>query len=263
MNALATKENGTRVAPAAPDLAAIAKALAEPFAPDAIEWKPQSVAGNRALAICYIDARAVMDRLDAVIGPENWSDTYAVLADGNVVCTLSLRLGGTWVSKADVGGESDQKDEGDRRKASFSDALKRAAVKWGVGRYLYRLGGEWVDYDPQKKQLKGTPRLPAWALPAAAPGPRQVEAPPPKEIPLPRSGEELEQRVKAFEKRLVQKGLCKAGELAKFVLDYGKDCNLGEDVTKWPPEKFADVVEVCKKFERGRMATAGAARKPA
>ena len=39
-------------------------------------------------------------------------------------------------------------------KAAFSDALKRAAVKLGVGRYLYRLGGQWVDYDEKAKAFK-------------------------------------------------------------------------------------------------------------
>src|SRR5262245_45685583 len=112
-------------------------ALAWPFEPGAVEWKAQVVAGARALAVPYVDARAVMDRLDLVLGPAGWSDAYEVLADGNcVVCTLALRLGDRWVSKADVGGPSDQADAGDRRKASFSDALKRAAVKWGIGRYL-------------------------------------------------------------------------------------------------------------------------------
>ncbi|MCA1685873.1 MAG: hypothetical protein LC745_07765 [Planctomycetia bacterium] len=46
------------------DPAAGAKALAALFDPSEVKFKPQSVKGNRALAICYIDARAVMDRLD-------------------------------------------------------------------------------------------------------------------------------------------------------------------------------------------------------
>ena len=85
------------------------------FPADAIGWKPQAVNGNRALAIAYIDARDVENRLDAVVGIDCWKDAYEVLADGNVVCTLSIRLGDEWVSKTDVGGESDQKDDGDLR----------------------------------------------------------------------------------------------------------------------------------------------------
>lgn len=50
------------------DLATIARDLADPFPADAIGWKPQTVSGNRCLAVAYIDARDVMDRLDAVMG---------------------------------------------------------------------------------------------------------------------------------------------------------------------------------------------------
>jgi hypothetical protein len=56
-------------------------------------------------------------------------------------------------------------------KAAFSDSLKRAAIKLGIGRYLHKLKGQWVDYDPQTRQFKNPPQLPAWALPAAKPPP--------------------------------------------------------------------------------------------
>lgn len=157
----------TQTTPGPP--ADLAAALAAPFPPNEVQWKAQSVKGSRALAVAYIDARAVMDRLDAVVGPAGWQDAFTLLPDGNVVCRLALHLEGEWVPKEDVGGESDQQDEGDKRKASFSDALKRAAVKWGVGRYLYSLPSQWVDYDPQKKQIVGTPRLPTWAMPRVNP----------------------------------------------------------------------------------------------
>ncbi len=121
--------------------------------------------GEPALAIAYLDARLVEDRLDAVFGPGGWQDAYNVLPSGDVVCTLRVRIDGEWVEKSDVGGQSEQPDEGDRVKAAFSDALKRAAVKLGVGRYLYRLGGQWVDFDEKARQFKRTPTLPEWATP--------------------------------------------------------------------------------------------------
>src|SRR4051794_26939135 len=164
-------------APTAPD--DVARRLAAYFDPSEVEWKAQATKDNRALAVAFIDARCVMDRLDSAVGPTNWQDTYDVLPDGNVGCHLSLRIGGEWVTKTDVGGESEQKDIGDKRKASFSDALKRAAVKWGCGRYLYSVPGVWVEYDPQRKQLKGTPRLPDWALPGKAAAPPPAKTPPP------------------------------------------------------------------------------------
>lgn len=145
----------------------LADMLAAPFAANEIRWKPQCVKGSRALAIAYLDARLVEDRLDAVFGPGGWQDSYTVLSSGDVVCTLRVRIDGEWVEKSDVGGQSEQRDEGDRVKAAFSDALKRAAVKLGVGRYLYRLNGQWVDYDEKARQFKRTPILPEWATPKA------------------------------------------------------------------------------------------------
>lgn len=166
----------------------IATELAEFFDPREVKFKPQSVKGNRALAICYIDARLVMDRLDEVVGPHGWSDEYTPLPDGSVLCRLTVRVGGEAVTKCDVGSPSEQPDEHDRTKAAFSDALKRAAVKFGVGRYLYRLPQTWCDYDPQKRRFSATPQLPAWALPGKKPAAdrtpypeREPEEPAPQE----------------------------------------------------------------------------------
>jgi hypothetical protein len=120
-------------------LSKITQALAAPVDPAAVKFKPAVVQGDRALALAYVDARVIQDRLDEVLGVENWQDEYYSLPDGSVVCRLRLRLGDEWVTKVDVGSPSEQPDEHDRVKAAFSDALKRAAVKFGIGRYLYRL----------------------------------------------------------------------------------------------------------------------------
>jgi hypothetical protein len=119
--------------------------LHEEFPRDRIEWRPQgSVSKNGSiLALAYIDARDVMDRLDAVCGPENWQDSFVETPKGRVVCTLSILVGERWVSKSDGAGETQV--EGD--KGAISDALKRAAVKWGVGRYLYSIKSPWVPCD--------------------------------------------------------------------------------------------------------------------
>jgi hypothetical protein len=149
----------------------VAAALAEPFDPRELKVRPAATdrkqeAGN-ALAVVYIDARVVQERLDAVLGVTGWQDEYQPLPDGTVLCRLRCKIGGEWVTKADVGGQSKQPDGGNRVKAAFSDALKRAAVKFGVGRYIYRLGGQWLPWDGKK--FTATPRLPQWALPKAAP----------------------------------------------------------------------------------------------
>lgn len=159
----------------------IAARLSEPFDASEVKWKPQAVKGNRALAVCYIDARLVMDRLDEVFGVGGWKDEYTPLSNGAVLCQLSVKVGGEWVSRQDVGSESEQPDEHDRTKAAFSDALKRAAVKYGIGRYLYRLSHQWCDYDPTKKQFATRPKLPAWALPGPVTHQGQLPAYPEKQ----------------------------------------------------------------------------------
>jgi hypothetical protein len=143
----------------------LAARLAEPFEATEVKWKAQVVRGNRALSVAYVDARLVEDRLDQVFGVDGWQDAYQVLPNNNVICKLRVRIGQDWIEKSDVGGQSDQPDEGDRMKSAFSDALKRAAVKLGIGRYLYRLPQQWVDYDHQSRQITQTPKLPAWAYP--------------------------------------------------------------------------------------------------
>jgi len=142
----------------------ILKALSAPFKPEQVRWKPQTVKGNLCLAVAYLDARAIMARLDAVCGT-GWQDAFEVLPDGSALCGLTLLLEGQWVTRSDVGSPSEQPDEGDRRKAAISDALKRAAVKWGIGRYLYELPKQWVEYDAARKSIATAPQLPTWALP--------------------------------------------------------------------------------------------------
>lgn len=98
------------------------------------KWKVQDAKHNNVTCVAYIDARQVMDLLDDIIGPENWQDHYREVA-GKVYCDLSLRVNEEWVTKSDCGTAS--QFEADKGQAS--DAFKRAAVKWGVGRFLYEL----------------------------------------------------------------------------------------------------------------------------
>ncbi|VTR94929.1 rad52 22 double-strand break repair protein : Uncharacterized protein OS=uncultured bacterium GN=ACD_20C00398G0011 PE=4 SV=1: Rad52_Rad22 [Gemmata massiliana] len=152
-----------------PQMLTLTSELAAPFNPRDVKFKPQMVKNNRCLAMAYIDARLIQDRLDEVLGVENWEDAYKILPDGSVMCRLRCKLGDRWITKTDVGSPSEQPDMGDRLKAAFSDALKRAAVKFGIGRYLYRLPAQWVEYDPMKKQIVQPPQLPAFAIPKTKP----------------------------------------------------------------------------------------------
>lgn len=125
-------------------------ALAVPFAADEVDWRIGSTNQDKTkgLPLAYIDARTVMDRLDRVCGAENWQCNYTP-APGLLVCNLGIRLpnSGEFIWKADGAGATDVEGE----KGMLSDALKRAAVRWGVGRYLYELKSDWVPIEPRGK----------------------------------------------------------------------------------------------------------------
>jgi hypothetical protein len=124
-----------------------------------------------------------------------------VQADGSVVCRLRLRFGEEWIVKVDVGSPSEQPDGGDRLKAAFSDALKRVAVKFGIGRYLYRLPSVWCDWDAKAKRFTKQPQLPPWAVPQKANKTVPVEAnTDAKANTFPEDGIELERRLASYEK---------------------------------------------------------------
>lgn len=128
----------------------IGEKLRAPFNPEDVDFRPQGNpnANGKAQAICYIDARTVADRLDEVVGPGAWSFTYQpiVIDKGEVQLAKGiLTIHG--VTKEDIGDASTYATS----KGCVSDALKRAAVLWGIGRYLYGVGSEWVALDQHKR----------------------------------------------------------------------------------------------------------------
>jgi hypothetical protein len=123
--------------------------LRGPFADADIEWRVQRADINGrgepwALVVPYIDSRAIMDRLDESCELENWQNRFERGPDGGVTCGISIRVSGEWITKWD-GAEvpETQDEEGERKgrldpvKTSLTNAFKRAAVQWGIGRYLY------------------------------------------------------------------------------------------------------------------------------
>lgn len=189
--------------------------LSEPFSEEEVHWRPAP--GGSALA--YIDARQVVDRLNHVVGAENWQDTYAGVSFvnteqrdktdyqkiqetlrnnntdpnsvfwfkngvisglkdkkyanyvdvdvyyGGIRCDLTI-LG---VSKQDVGTAS----MAEQMKGAHSDALKRAAVKFGIGAYLYDLKNLTGARIEQNRVVE-PPELPEWALPVEKANPDEL-----------------------------------------------------------------------------------------
>lgn len=169
------------------------ESLRAPFPADDIEWRIQQagVKGEKVWALClaYVTNRAIQQRLDDVAGPENWCNQYATGPDGGILCGLSLRVGDSWITKWD-GAENTATEP---VKGGLSGAMKRAAVQWGIGRYLYNLEATFAkvhENGAHKSKVKGNggkdlwfrwdpPHLPAWALPLPAQAPKAAPPPPP------------------------------------------------------------------------------------
>jgi hypothetical protein len=122
--------------------------LYRPFPAHTVSWRAQMVTkarngGHAALALAYIDARDVMERLDSVCTPVNWQSEHFDAGNGKLGCRIGIFVDGLWIWKSDGAGDTDFEAE----KGAFSSALKRAAVSWGIGRYLYDIGNVWVPCE--------------------------------------------------------------------------------------------------------------------
>lgn len=148
--------------------------LKRPFPADKIHWRvgstnqkaqakqtgDQRARPTKGVALAYIDARDAMHRLDEVVGPANWQDRYPWSESGKLCCEIGILIDGEWRWKANGAGDTNMEAD----KGAFSDAFKRAAVMWGIGRYLYALPNEWMELN-ERGQLKDKPKLPEWAVP--------------------------------------------------------------------------------------------------
>jgi hypothetical protein len=126
-------------------------ALAAPFPPEAVSWRVGSTTADKSkgMALAYIDARDVQDRLTEVCGSFGWQCRHEVSHDKRITCHIGIRNPetGEWCWRSDGAGETDYEAE----KGSYSDSFKRAAVKWGVGRYLYDIPSPWVAIEMKGK----------------------------------------------------------------------------------------------------------------
>ena len=159
--------------------------LKDPFPSADIEWRvmQSGMKGNGdlwALVAAYVTNRAIMDRLDEVCGPAHWKNKFDPGPNGGQLCGISIKIEEEWVTKWD-GSENTQIEA---VKGGLSSAMKRAAVQWNIGRYLYKIdegyaqvfldnGGKKGAYRGVHKRKDNTkvyftwnpPKLPAWALP--------------------------------------------------------------------------------------------------
>lgn len=153
----------------------IKEELQAPFREDEYEWRVQSETkkGDKVSVLCYVQARAIQNRLDDTVGPFGWKTEYVTGPGGGVICRLSVKdpESGEWVTKED-GAENTQIEA---VKGGISGALKRAGSAWGIGRLLYNLEANYVELKDGGKHWHkckdgsfkywDAPKLPDWALP--------------------------------------------------------------------------------------------------
>lgn len=124
--------------------------LKEPFSDSEIEWRCQNAGLNKgkktkwAQVVPFIQSRAIYDRLDSVLGIGGWATTYretTIASEDGMICGIGIRFDGEWVWK--YNGASCGNFE--PIKSGCSNSIKRAAVEWGIGRYLYKQDMRFVD----------------------------------------------------------------------------------------------------------------------
>lgn len=124
------------------------EALGKPFAAKDVSWRLQYVDKDKlqGFAVPYLDARAISERLDSVVSQLRWKDSYtpwhSVDKKSSQLCTIFIYDDELkeWIGKTDGAENSDIEPV----KGGLSDAFKRAAVKWNIGRYMYSFEAVWV-----------------------------------------------------------------------------------------------------------------------
>ena len=137
----------------------LCKKLKEKFDEKDLEFRVGATNSDKTmgLALAYVQARAIQNRLDEVVGFENWKVSYREI-QGGFICTLSIRINDEWIEKEDGASVT----EFESVKGGISNAFKRVASSgFGIGRYLYNARNSWY---PIKKQGNGyifaeTPKL--------------------------------------------------------------------------------------------------------
>ena len=143
------------------------KKLKKPFPYEEIDWKVQTTNKDRTqgMAVPYLNSRAIQNRLDEVVGAMNWTNEFMLWQEKAQICGIGLydQERGAWLMKYDGAENTDIEPV----KGGLSDSFKRAAVLWGIGRYLYDMESIWVAIEPSGKSSrikKGRVRQAAQAL---------------------------------------------------------------------------------------------------
>ena len=135
----------------------IQAALAMPFAAEDLEWRIQMAfeGSMQGIAVPYVTNRAIQNRLDEVVGPQNWYNEYQPWHGTGKreaqICGISIYFEGRgFITKWDGAEDSDIEPV----KGGLSDSMKRAAVQWGIGRVLYNMDTVFVGIEKKEGELR-------------------------------------------------------------------------------------------------------------
>ena len=222
------------------DWPTLLNALAEPFPQEAVSWRAGAVSRDkkRAQALPYAEPRVYEDRLNTVC-PGDWSVRFVPWGDNRIICELTLH----GVTRSSTGEET----EGGFAPgtAAEAQAFKRACSKFGLGRYLYDIGIDWIDYDEDKKRLAKTPTLPDKFLPAKKPAaekPSVSAKPAPTPVAKPVTGKPALETPQA-PLLTPDRAEAMAKELEKLGFARGEQLKLSTSVLGHPVRAFTQLTE--------------------
>ena len=97
------------------------KKLREPFRKEELEFRVGATNNDKSmgLALAYVQARAIQNRLDELFGVDGWTVSYKEISAG-FICSLSIKINDRWVTKEDGAGMTEYESV----KGGISNAFK-------------------------------------------------------------------------------------------------------------------------------------------
>ena len=134
--------------------------LSAPFSSSDIEWRVSATNAEKTkgLAVPYVTNRAIQNRLDDTVGIDGWYNDFRPWKNGSAqLCGISIFFPQLEQCLTKWDGADDSEFES--VKGGLSDSMKRAAVEWSIGRYLYGMTQVWVTVQITNSGKKSNARI--------------------------------------------------------------------------------------------------------
>ena len=134
--------------------------LSAPFSSSDIEWRVSATNAEKTkgLAVPYVTNRAIQNRLDDTVGIDGWYNDFRPWKNGSAqLCGISIFFPQLEQCLTKWDGADDSEFES--VKGGLSDSMKRAAVEWSIGRYLYGMTQVWVTVQVSNSGKKSNARI--------------------------------------------------------------------------------------------------------